>query len=34
MAGGRAGRHGKGYEFGEATCLKAMDMAYMTHVSP
>eukprot|EP00903_Cladosiphon_okamuranus_P012800 g11963.t1 len=30
--GGRAGRHGKQWEFGEVTCLRASDMAYMTQV--
>ena len=33
VAGGRAGRHGKQWEFGEVTCLKAMDMEYMHNVS-
>lgn len=31
--GGRAGRHGKGYDFGEVTCLRAADMQYMNKVS-
>lgn len=32
ITGGRAGRHGKQWEFGEVTCLKATDMGYMNHV--
>lgn len=30
--GGRAGRHGKQWEFGEVTCLRTTDMPYMNHV--
>eukprot|EP00752_Nemacystus_decipiens_P012450 g11031.t1 len=30
--GGRAGRHGKQWEFGEVTCLRASDMPYMKQV--
>ncbi|CAM9649877.1 unnamed protein product [Ectocarpus fasciculatus] len=30
--GGRAGRHGKQWEYGEVTCLKSTDMAYMNKI--
>ncbi|CAM9111780.1 unnamed protein product [Scytosiphon promiscuus] len=30
--GGRAGRHGRQWEFGEVTCLRASDMDYMNKV--
>lgn len=30
--GGRAGRHGKQWEFGEVTCLRACDLDYVRHV--
>lgn len=31
--GGRAGRHGKQWDFGEVTCLKDEDMGYMRQVT-
>lgn len=33
LAGGRAGRHGKKWDFGEVTCFRDQDMQYMKKVS-